>query len=95
VFGGLGSGDGDLASACKIPLTETGHLFTAYELTLRALNLADRNDPLTALIAEKIIEIGAIGLKDPLVALGPGQRLGLRQRVSMSSRSRRLGTLSQ
>ena len=47
------------------PLAETGHLIAAYELTLRALNLVDRNDPLTAMIADKIIEIGATGLKDP------------------------------
>ena len=47
------------------PLAETGHLFAAYELTLLALDLVDRNDPLTAMIAEKMIEIGATGLKDP------------------------------
>ena len=47
-------------------LAETGHLLAAYELTLRALNLVDRNDPLTAVIADKIIEIGATGLKDPV-----------------------------
>jgi hypothetical protein len=47
-------------------LAETGHLIAAYELTLRALNLVDRNDPLTAMIADKVIEIGATGLKDPI-----------------------------
>ena len=47
------------------PLAETGHLIAAYELTLRALNLVDRDDPLTAIIADKVIEIGATGLKDP------------------------------
>ena len=47
-------------------LAETGHLIAAYELTLRALNLVDRNDPPTAVIADKIIEIGATGLKDPI-----------------------------
>ena len=30
-------------------LAETGHLIAAYELTLRALDLTDRNDPLTLL----------------------------------------------
>ena len=48
------------------PLAETSHLIAAYELTLRALNLVDRSDPLTAMIADKIIEIGATGLKDPV-----------------------------
>jgi hypothetical protein len=46
------------------PLAETGHLIAAYELTLRALNV-DRNDPLTEVIANKVMEIGATGLKDP------------------------------
>ena len=48
------------------PLAKTGHLFAAYELTLHALNLVDRDDPLTTVIADKIIEIGATGLKDPV-----------------------------
>ena len=47
------------------PLAESSHLFAAYELTLHALGLVDRNDPLTAMIADKIIEIGATGLRDP------------------------------
>ena len=34
-------------------------------MTLRALDLVDRNDPLTAMVADKIMEIGAAGLKDP------------------------------
>ena len=47
------------------PLAESSHLFAAYELTLRALSLVDRNDPLTEMIASKVMEIGATGLKDP------------------------------
>ena len=47
------------------PLAESSHLIAAYELTLRALDLVDRNDPLTTMIANKVIEIGATGLKDP------------------------------
>jgi hypothetical protein len=46
-------------------LAESSHLFAPYELNLRALSLVDRNNPLTAMIADKIIEIGATGLKDP------------------------------
>jgi hypothetical protein len=45
-------------------LAETGHLIAAYEMTLRAL-LVDRNDPLTQMIAKKVIVIGETGLKDP------------------------------
>lgn len=37
----------------------------AYERTLRALCLKDRNDPLTELIAKKIIQIAESGLRDP------------------------------
>jgi hypothetical protein len=38
-------------------------LVTAFELTLRALRLKDRDDPITQLVAEKIIAIGRTGLK--------------------------------
>jgi hypothetical protein len=47
------------------PLAEGSHLMVAYELTLRALALADRNDPLTVMIANKVMEIGSTGLNDP------------------------------
>jgi hypothetical protein len=40
-------------------------LVTAYEQTLRALRLKDRNDPITQLVAEKIIAIGRLGIEDP------------------------------
>jgi hypothetical protein len=40
-------------------------LTDAYEYTLRALSVKDRNDPLTEFIAKKIIEIGQTGLRDP------------------------------
>jgi hypothetical protein len=40
-------------------------LVTAYEQTLLALNLTDRNDPITEIVAKKIIEIGQTGVKDP------------------------------
>lgn len=40
-------------------------LVKAYEKTLHALSLVDRNDPLTEMVAKKIIEIGQTGLRDP------------------------------
>ena len=46
-------------------LGKTGHLIAAYELTMRALDVVDRNDPLTTRIAKKVLEIGETGLKDP------------------------------
>ena len=40
-------------------------LVAAYELTLRALRLKDRDDPITQLVAEKIIAIGRLEIEDP------------------------------
>jgi hypothetical protein len=44
---------------------EISRLSTAYEQTLKALCLKDRNDPLTEMIAKKIIEIGQTGVQEP------------------------------
>ena len=44
---------------------EIGRLVTAYEETLRALGLKDRSDPITLLVAEKIIAVGGLGIEDP------------------------------
>lgn len=44
---------------------EIARLSRAYEEALRSIGVQDRNDPLTELIAKKIIEIGQTGLKDP------------------------------
>ncbi len=37
----------------------------AYDAVCKALSLADRNDPLTALVAKKIIELASRGERDP------------------------------
>ncbi|WFU45410.1 hypothetical protein QA640_46110 (plasmid) [Bradyrhizobium sp. CB82] len=44
---------------------EDSPALAAYEQALRTIGVEDRNDPLTELIAKKIIEIGQTGLKDP------------------------------
>jgi len=44
---------------------EISRLSEAYERTLRTLSVVDRNDPLTEMIAKKIIEIGQTGVKEP------------------------------
>ena len=41
-------------------------LVAAYEDCLCILNLADRSDPVTGLLAKKIIEIGQTGMRDPV-----------------------------
>ena len=44
---------------------EIERLVTAYEATLRALGLKDRSDPITQLVAEKIIAVARLGIEDP------------------------------
>ena len=44
---------------------EIERLVKAYEQTLRALGLIDRSDPITLLVAEKIITVGRFGIEDP------------------------------
>jgi hypothetical protein len=44
---------------------EIERLVAVYEKTLRALGLKDRNDPITQLVAEKIIAVGRLGIEDP------------------------------
>ena len=44
---------------------EIARLVAAYERTLEALGLADRSDPITELVARKIIEISQTGVRDP------------------------------
>ena len=39
-------------------------LVAAYENCLRILKLSDRSDPITELVAKKIIEIAQTGIKD-------------------------------
>ena len=52
----------------NMPLSpeDVSRLIVAYEATLKALGLADRSDPITELVARKIIEIGQTGVRDPL-----------------------------
>jgi hypothetical protein len=51
----------------NVPLgpEEIRRLTDAYERTLNALSIKDRNDPLTEFIAKRIFELGQTGLKDP------------------------------
>jgi hypothetical protein len=45
---------------------EISRLVTAYENALTAFGLKDRGDPITELVARKIIEISQTGVHDPL-----------------------------
>jgi hypothetical protein len=67
----------------KSPLgpDEINILATAYETTLRELRLVDRSDPITQLVAKKIIEVGQTGLKDPAkISAQAIKELGIPQR---------------
>jgi hypothetical protein len=44
---------------------EISRLTTAYEQTLRAIGLVDRDDPLAEIVARKIIEIAQTGVREP------------------------------
>ena len=44
---------------------EIERLVAAYERTLRALGLKQRDDPLTQAVAKKVIEIGQSGIRNP------------------------------
>jgi hypothetical protein len=37
----------------------------AFKQALRSLSLVDRNDPLTEIVARRIIEVGRTGIHDP------------------------------
>jgi hypothetical protein len=52
----------------NIPLSpeDVGRLVTAYESTLEGLELTSRSDPITEIVARKIIEIGQTGVRDPV-----------------------------
>lgn len=57
---------------------EIARLSSAYEQVLHTIGVQHRNDPLTELIARKIIEIGQTGLKDPAkICLRAIEELGL------------------
>ncbi|WOH53783.1 hypothetical protein [Bradyrhizobium sp. sBnM-33] len=44
---------------------EVSRIIEAYERTLRVFCVKDRDDPLTEMIAKKIIKIAQTGIKDP------------------------------
>lgn len=50
----------------NVPLgPEVADLVAAYERTLKALGLVDRNEPITEIVAKKIVEVAHRGVRDP------------------------------
>jgi hypothetical protein len=63
----------------ELDSAEIARLNAAYAKALHALGLVDRNDPITDIVARKIVELGTSGVSDPqeiadrtLKALGVG-----------------------
>lgn len=44
---------------------EIQRLVAAYEETLRALGLKERDDPITRIVAKRVFEIAQTGIEDP------------------------------
>jgi hypothetical protein len=54
-----------LLQNAAIESKEVGRITAAYEQALHILCVKDRDDPLTEMIAKKIIKIAQTGIKDP------------------------------
>jgi len=50
-----------LLESSSLPPEEISRLVTAYKQALRELDLVDRNDPFSEMVAKKIVEIGKRG----------------------------------
>ena len=50
-----------LLKSSSLPPEGVDRLVAAYERTLRALDLVDRHDPVTEIVAKRVIEIGKRG----------------------------------
>jgi len=48
---------------------EISRLTTAYNQALRGIDLVDRDDPLSEMVAKKVIKIAKSGVRDPADAL--------------------------
>jgi hypothetical protein len=54
-----------LLNESKLTPEEIAVLNRAFEYALRSLGLVDRNDPITEIVARKIIDVGTADLRDP------------------------------
>lgn len=54
-----------LAAEAAFGPDEIARLTSAYEAALQLLRLADRNDPVTEIVAKKIIDVARAGETDP------------------------------
>jgi hypothetical protein len=54
-----------LATEAAFEPDDIARLVSAYEITLQLLRLTDRTDPVTEIVAKKIIEVHQAGERDP------------------------------
>ena len=54
-----------LLKSSELGTDEIEILTRAFDKALRSLSVVDRDDPLTEMIAQKVIEIGATTIRDP------------------------------
>ena len=54
-----------LLAKCQLPPEEIEKLSAAFDRALRSLQIVDRNDPLSEIVARKIIEVGGTGIREP------------------------------
>jgi hypothetical protein len=54
-----------LLKGSYLPAAEIETLNRAFDLALKKLGLVDRNDPITEMVAAKIVEVAKRGLRDP------------------------------
>ena len=54
-----------LLKDCPLEPEAISRITAAYEHALRTLSVKDRDDPLTEMIAKKIIKIAQTGVRDP------------------------------
>jgi hypothetical protein len=54
-----------LLNESKLTPEEIAVLNRAFEYALRSLGLVDRNDPITEIVARKIIDVSTADLRDP------------------------------
>ena len=55
-----------IKSECSFSREETQIIVDAFEETLHTLNLVDRDDPVTLLIANQLLEFAKRGERDPV-----------------------------
>lgn len=72
-----------LLRGSSVPPETVAQLNVAYGKTLRALNLVDRDDPVSEIVARRVIEIANAGVSDPsqicrlaVEQLEPGEGFG-------------------